>query len=350
LQQNKKKVIICPLDWGLGHASRMIPVVHRYLAGGHVVILGVSGKSGDLLKSTFPELLCIPLPSPAIRYTGKGKWLIPLLLCQMPGMILSAIKEHRRIQNIVEEHHMDTIVSDNRYGLFCRQAYCIFVTHQVSPVLPLLLRWAEYPVYRIIRNIIHRYNECWIPDNSDQELNLSGKLSHRFKLPRNARYVGILSRFKALESEYIPELTERYELVFILSGPEPQLSNLYELFLTLALKIRKKILIITGFKQEFRPFEIPEDGQITLVSHLEPLPFSQVLIHSRAIICRSGYSGIMDLVALGKTALLVPTPGQPEQEYLAEYLSQKGCFTRILQDELDENILMKYLNEQSVVK
>lgn len=350
MQPVKKKVVVCPLDWGLGHATRMIPVIYRYLNDGYQVVLGGSGKSGDLLRACFPELLFMTIPSPAVRYASRSFWLIPVVLIQFPGMILSAIREHRLIKKIIEEHQVDIVISDNRYGLFCKMAYSIFVTHQISPVLPRFLYWAEYPVYRIIRWIIEHFNECWIPDDPDHEKNLSGKLSHRFRLPRNTRYIGILSRFTALRSEKKPEIIEVFELVFILSGPEPQLGLFFELCVSLAMKIRRKILIITGLHTVSPFFKNPAYAHITLASHLDPLQFVQVLLNARAIICRSGYSGIMDLVTLGRTALLVPTPGQPEQEYLAEYLSLKGSFTRALQRELNEDSIQNYLERQPIVK
>jgi hypothetical protein len=326
----------------------MIPVIHCFLARGYQVILGGSGKSGELLKVSFPELLLIPVPSPVIRYSEKSRWLVPSLIRQFPAMVLSVFREHRHIKAIVEKYQLTIVVSDNRYGLFCKQAYCIFVTHQVSPVLPTLFRWAEYPLYLAIRIIIHQYNECWIPDYPDPDKNLSGKLSHRFLLPRNAKYIGILSRFRSMVVVKEPELSEKYELVIVLSGPEPQRSILYKLLMAWAITIQKKTLLITGLNQECQILKFSDHGPLSIVSHLDPQHFRQVLLNARVIICRSGYSGIMDLVALGKTALLVPTPGQPEQEYLAEYMTQKGFFMHIRQDDLDPDRLMKYMNEEFI--
>jgi hypothetical protein len=228
-------------------------------------------------------------------------------------------------------------------------AYCIFVTHQISPVLPSFFRWAEYPVYRIIRWIIEYYDECWIPDYSDSEKNLSGKLSHRFRLPLNAKYIGILSRFTALPVNG-PNIKGKFELVFVLSGPEPQLGVFYETCRKLALKTHLKSLIINGLRQDTTSDNNSVGELVSEVSHLDPLDFKQVLVHARAIVCRSGYSGIMDLITLGKTALLVPTPGQPEQEYLAGYLSSKRLFTCVPQDELNETIILDYMNRRLISK
>ncbi len=343
MQQNQQQVLVCPLDWGLGHASRMIPVIHHYRERGFQVMLGGSGKSGELLQVTFPGLQYIPLPSPNIRYAGKERWLIPVILLQLPRFALSMFREHRRLREIVKSHQVNVVISDNRYGLFCRQAYCIFVTHQVSPALPPFFRWAEYPLYRIIRRIIHQFDECWIPDYPDPHHNLSGKLSHRFTLPRNARYVGILSRFKNMRPNQEAPLGENYDLVMILSGPEPQRTALQESMTALAISLNKKTLIIAGLETGYRDQKNTDHPALSIVPHLDPPAFYHVLQHAGAIICRSGYSGIMDLAILGRTALLIPTPGQPEQKYLAEYLTTKGYFSQVCQKDLSPDFLRKYL-------
>jgi len=338
---NQHLVIVCPLDWGLGHASRMIPVIDHFMACGYRVILGGSGKSGELLKKAFPKLSFIQIPSPAIRYTGKGAWLIPSLVLQLPKMLFSAIREHYLIKKIVFANGVDIIVSDNRYGLFCKHAHSVIVTHQISPVLPPMLRWAEYPLYFVIRTILLQFNECWIPDYADAQQNLSGKLSHRFRLPKNARFVGLLSRFNQKNVPKERPSSEKYELVVVLSGPEPQLGIFYDLIIRQVLAIPYKTLVISGLREI--PNRLPEThhSQLTIVSHLEPGQFGFAMLHADIIVCRSGYSGIMDLVALGKTAILVPTPGQTEQQYLARYLSKKGWFSCLTQHELCLGYVMK---------
>lgn len=341
MSQKQSLVLVCPLDWGLGHASRMIAVIDHFISLGSQVILGGSGKSGELLKTTFPQLPFIQIPSPVIRYSRKGQWLIPALMLQLPSLIFSVVREHLLIKKIVLARGINIIVSDNRYGLFCRHAHSIFVTHQISPVLPSLLRWAEYPLYLIIRTVILQFDECWIPDYADPHQNLSGILSHRYKLPENARFVGILSRFNLKSWRKQEPFAEKYALVVVISGPEPQSGIFNALLLRQILTLSHKTLIISGFMHS--PLPIAENGHVLLtqIPHLEPDQFGQVLLHADHIVCRSGYSGIMDLVALGLTALLVPTPGQPEQQYLAEYLSGKGWFSWIRQHTLDLSGLMK---------
>jgi hypothetical protein len=322
----------------------MIPVINRFITCGYQVMLGGTGKSGELLKTTFPQLPFVLIPSPVIHYAGKRKWLILSLIMQLPKILLSTVREHYMIKKIVIANKVDIIVSDNRYGLFCRHVHSIFVTHQISPVLPAILRWTEYPLYLIIRAIILQYDECWIPDYADSQYNLSGMLSHRFKLPGNACYVGILSRFDSKYMRKGDSSYERYDLVVVLSGPEPQLGIINEISICQALTITQKTLIISGWRKS--PISLKETSykHLTIVSHLEPDQFSHAVSNAGLVICTSGYSGIMDLVVLKKTAILVPTPGQTEQEYLAGYLSNKGWFSCVTQHDLDLQNLMKNKN------
>jgi len=332
-------VLICPLDWGLGHASRMIPVINRLTSAGNTVTLGGSGMSGKLLRLTFPDLAYISIPSIKIRYCGQGIGLVFSLIAQLPAMIFSAWREHRLLQKAVTRFRIDEVISDNRYGLYCRHTHNIFVTHQISPVLPRFFHWAEYPLYRFIRNRINRFQECWIPDYADAN-NLTGKLSHRFKLPYNANFIGPLSRFS--ESPGISESPEfeKYHLVIVLSGPQPQLKSFSSLIIQQAYKLQVKVLVITGLQDPISRSD-KNNERLKVVSHLPPAEFRSALLQADLIICRSGYSSIMDLVALGKSAVLVPTPGQTEQEYLAQYLSGKRMFRQIRQSEINLSELIQ---------
>jgi UDP:flavonoid glycosyltransferase YjiC (YdhE family) len=317
----------------------MIPVINRLTNDGNRVTLGGSGKSGKLLRHTFPDLAYISIPSVNIRYCGQGMWLVLSLIIQLPAMIFSAFREHHLLHKAVIRFGIDEVISDNRYGLYCRHTYNIIVTHQISPVLPRFFHWAEYLLYRFIRNRINRFQECWIPDYADAN-NLTGKLSHRFKLPENAKYIGILSRFSANPGiSEIPEF-QKYHLVIILSGPQPQLKRFSSLIIQQACKVQAKVLVITGL-QDTIPRSDENQERLKIVPHLPPAEFRSALLQADTIICRSGYSSIMDLIALGKSAVLVPTPGQTEQEYLAQYLSGKKMFKQVSQSELDLSDLIQ---------
>jgi predicted glycosyltransferase len=331
-------LLVSPLDWGLGHASRMIPLIGKFLQDGHIVILAGTGRSAELLKLTFPGLKFISLPSHTIQM-GSGKYSFFKLICQIPAMAFSAFREHRLLRKIVLNENVDIVVSDNRYGLYCREAWSVLITHQISPVLPQAIRWLEFPLYLIICKLIQRFDQCWVPDYPDPVDNLSGKLSHRFRAPSNARFIGILSRFSHVSTPVEWEPSLRYELAVVLSGPEPQVSLFEKQICTQLLGTKKSAILIRGIRNKPDKTDylrnIDNFRGICQVSHLETNAFTQVLQQADWVISRSGYSSIMDYIALQISAVLVPTPGQSEQEYLAEWLSEKGWFTCVRQDHLD---------------
>lgn len=325
MKDNKLTVLACPLDWGLGHASRMIPLIRQMILSGYHVILAGNGNSLALLLAEFPTLDHALLPSMTIRYSG-GSSQIFKILSQIPRMLLTIRKEHRHLRRLISLHSIDILISDNRYGMHNQNIHTILITHQISPILPAWIRLLEYPLYVFIRMFVSKFDECWIPDFASSNYNLTGDLSHRFKIPVNAKFIGLLSRFAGKSDTSLPQMTYKYELVVILSGPEPQKSMLFDLIIDQLQQITLKTLVVCGFSQ-FPELTSFQKKYITCVPHMPTDQLFKVLLHADAIICRPGYSGIMDLVALRKPAILIPTPGQPEQEYLAEHITQRGFFT-----------------------
>lgn len=306
----------------------MIPVIQKQLDAGHNVILGGSGKSGELLKKRFNNLLYLEVPSYSIKYPSKALWLPLIVFLQLPFFFLSIIREHFYLRQIVKKHRIHTVISDNRYGLFSFATKNIIITHQLSPVFSSYLKIARYPVYLLIRILLSRFDECWIPDFAGSE-NLTGRLSHQYPLPRKTSFIGPLSRF-SLKNKTV-ECIVSYDLVIILSGQQPELGNFTREVLRQVSGINVKTLIISGLQKDI----FFASNTITVRDHLEDPEFQSVLMNAGMIICRAGYSSIMDLVTLNKTAILIPTPGQPEQEYLAVWLKERGCFRFISQKELD---------------
>lgn len=333
-------VLICPLDWGLGHASRVIPLVKHYIKAGYRVILGGSGKSGELLQTIFKDIPFLLFPSVAIRYPFRANLFFLNIFLQLPAFLYSALRDHFQLKKNVEFHGINIVISDNRYGLFYKSVRSIIITHQISPVLPGFLRWAEYPVHLILKYIINNFDECWIPDYPGDK-NLSGKLSHRYTLPKNARYVGLLSRFSVFKGN---GRSEHYDGVIILSGLQPELRRLTYKMIDQATKSSFKILIICGF-QEIQYKASATRSDLEVVSHLEPVEFRNAIENSSVVICTAGYSGIMDLVEIGKPAILIPTRGQTEQEYLARYLDTIRLFIRMKESKINLNDLDNYIKK-----
>jgi len=338
-------ILVCPLDWGLGHAARCIPIIRKLLARGHKVIICADRRPLSLLQTEFPSLEFIRLPGFAVTYPDSG-WMALKMVAQTPRLIVSSIRENRQLNRIIRESKIDAVISDNRFGLFTRRARCIYITHQLWIKCPPGLAWLEPLLHRLHRWIIGLYDECWIPDFPG-EPNLSGDLSHRGKLPANAHFIGPLSRFskatasllETAGSEHPPLLPpasgggELYDLLVILSGPEPQRTLFERQVLAQAGRLAGRVLIVQG-KPEDKAARRRE-ANLDIVPHLPTAEMQREIQSAQVILARPGYSTIMDLTVLGKPAILVPTPGQTEQQYLADKFSRAGIYYCEQQSELN---------------
>lgn len=308
----KLKILVCPLDWGLGHATRCIPIIRYLLLKNAEVIIASDGRPYELLKKEFPHLELIRFSGYEVTYPSEGSMAIKMLL-SVPKILAGIYKEHQALKELIHNKKIDAVISDNRFGSWNKKVYSIFITHQVMIKAP----FAEKFLYRINRYFINKYNECWIPDIAGEN-NFSGDLSHKYPVPANAKYIGLLSRMEN-KSEY-KDL--KYDLFIILSGPEPQRTIFEKLIVEQLRNTILKTLVVQGVSEKQERKNISES--IEIISHLNSIEMQDAMVASKIILCRSGYSSIMDIAILRKKAIFVPTPGQTEQEYLAGYFMQQG--------------------------
>lgn len=316
--QKPKTILISPLNWGLGHAVRDIPLIHKLIASNYKVIIATEGASAQLLKKEFPQLHHLELKSFKINYPKKNSFVLKMLL-QIPKILLGIRKEHKQVQKMIKQYNIDLIISDNRYGVYSKEVPSIFITHQIFIQLPIQIKFLEGIVYKLQQLNTSRFSKLLIPDFKE-EINLTGKLSHKQKLSAKYNFIGILSQF-----QYKKEETEKHtnDILVILSGPEPQRSILQKKILEQLNKTKKKVIIVLGKPGN----EISTiNSNIEIISHLPRKKMQEVILSSKVIISRAGYTTIMDLIKLQKTAILIPTPSQTEQEYLANYLNNKNLF------------------------
>jgi uncharacterized protein (TIGR00661 family) len=315
---NIRTVLVAPLDWGLGHATRCIPIIRGLLEQGLTVILAAEGAQANLLQQEFPALTCLPLPGYRVVYSQTGAGLGFTMLRQTPRLMRVIREEHEWLDSVIDEHGIDLVISDNRYGLYSKKIPCVFITHQLTIKAP--FRWLEKLLRQINYRYINRFTVCWVPDAEGPD-NLAGKLSHPKKLPRiPVRYIGLLARFQRQEKP------KEYDFCILLSGPEPQRTLLEEMIVPGLAGIHGKIVLVRGKPGSTENIAAPE--QVTVFNHLNTQELQELVQKSRFIVSRSGYTTVMELVSLGKKAILIPTPGQTEQEYLAgrlEYLNY--CFS-----------------------
>jgi uncharacterized protein (TIGR00661 family) len=322
-----KTILVCPLDWGLGHATRDIPIIRHYIQNGDKVILAGYGASLQVLRTEFPQLQWVNLPGFKVSYTRSSYQLLKLLF-QVPVFLWWIKREHHLLNVLVNQIKPDLIISDNRYGLWHPSTPSILITHQLQLMVPGWLSISKPVLRKKIQKWIERFNECWVPDYKAFSDSLAGELSHPPSIPANVKYIGWLSRFiNSCPTQH----DSNYDIVAIVSGPEPQRSLFEEILLKLLKDETRKTLLIGGQPNISKTLQL---GNINRVNHLPSAEMENALKNARHIVCRAGYTGIMDLIQLKKNALLVPTPGQTEQEYLAKYLSDKKLFNSIPQKNL----------------
>lgn len=318
------KVLIAPLDWGLGHATRCIPIIQSFLALGSEVVLAAAGPQAQILKQQFPQLTLLPLPGYAVRYSKKGTTLALRLLLQAPRILKIIREEYLWLKHVQKIHQFNLIVSDNRFGLWHHAVPSIFITHQLQIQIP--NSWLEKKIQRINYKYIQRFQQCWIPDSN--EPSLAGNLSHPQVLPDlPMHYMGPISRMQQLDSSI------QYKYCFLLSGPEPQRSILEKLILTQIDQLDAACLLIRGLPGAQQTLSATKN--CTIVQHAATDELMQLLASSEYIICRSGYTSLMELMAMQRKMILIPTPGQTEQQYLADYFMQQGWGFAATQDSLD---------------
>ena len=340
-----KRILISPLNWGMGHASRSILLIRQLKEAGFKVILAADGAAYYLLTSVFPDLKIVRLPFCRIRYSVHLPALWKIFF-SLPCIMRSLKEEHKRTAEIVREYAIDLIVSDNRYGVYHPDVPSFLVIHQLQPRLSRRLSFLSSILFRWYSKHLLKFDRLWIPDYKD-EPTLAGELSHPTVMPEalkeKSHYVGIMSRFMIPENCREYPVKKIFEVVVVLSGPEPQRSVLEKILIR---KLRKKpwqVLIIRGIPWKKQGGTMY--GNIKLVSHLPPNLFYTYLKKADYIISRAGYSSIMDLVTVGKSALLIPTPGQTEQEYLADHLAAGGYFVTMSQQDINVEGAFKKLKK-----
>lgn len=313
---SKPRILVAPLDWGLGHATRCIPIINELISLNCEVFLAADKHTFSLLQKEFPSTVILRLKGYNVSYSRNRIWLPLKILQQVPKIIWNVCKENQWLNRMINQYNFDAVISDNRFGLYSGKVPCIYITHQ------LMIRTGNFFSEKIAQKIhyffIKKFTACWVPDT--EQNGLAGLLSHPSKIPFNVKYIGPLSRFHSIKNK-----EKKYDLMFSISGPEPQRSIWEEIILNQLINFRGNAIVIRGLPSNVDEIQ-SHNKMIHIVNHLAGSEFNQAIEESEIIISRSGYTTIMDLIKLNKRAVLVPTPGQTEQEYLAQYLMDQKYF------------------------
>jgi len=315
-----KNILVAPLNWGLGHATRCIPIINELIKNNYNPIIATDGVALALLKKEFPDLLALELPSYHIEYAKKGKNFKWKLLQNSPNTINAIVSEKKVVKKWVSEYNLSGIISDNRLGVYSKKVPSVFITHQIR-VMSGKTTWISSKIHQ---KLIKKYTECWVPDVEGFP-NLSGKLGHVKKFNVNLKYIGVLSR---LEKEVVPEI---YDLMVIISGPEPQRTLLEEKLISELNEFSKPVLFVKGKVEAEQKIE--KIDNIVFYNFMTSDELQKAFNCSNKVLCRSGYTTVMDLAKLEKKAFFIPTPGQFEQEYLAKLYHEVNLVPTASQDD-----------------
>jgi len=275
-----------------------------------------------VLIKEFPEIEYKELEGYELRYATKGWLTIFYIFLQIPKILIKINRENRWLKGLLLDNKVDFIVSDNRYGFYSSKIPSIFITHQLSIRTGLGL-WADKFIRFFNYRSINKFSACWVPDWASNE-NLAGSLAHPTKLPAiPVQWLGGLSRFEPC----IQQMKEKTEILIVLSGPEPQRTLLEKKILDEAILISRPFVLVRGLPGNTEALNTP--AHIKVFNYLPTNELNNYLCNAGYVISRSGYTSIMDYMKLGVKAILIPTPGQTEQQVLAIHLQQSNlavCF------------------------
>jgi uncharacterized protein (TIGR00661 family) len=341
--QRNPCILLAPLDWGLGHTTRCIPIISYFLANGCDVILAGDHHQLALLKNEFPSLRLVYLRGYELKFSNNRLKTIVKIFLQIPKILAAIRRENRWLQRFAMEKRIDAIVSDNRYGFFSNQIYSVFITHQLTIKTP-FGNLSESILRKLNYQFIFRFKECWVPDTKEPG-SLAGELANPPSVPPfPVYYIGNLSRFTAR-----PEPEKKTFVLIMISGPEPQRSIFERRILEQTASLIFPVHIVRGLPGN-QP-ELPEtSSNVIIENHSQGSSLQQLISEASFIISRPGYTTVMEMLSCGKQCIFIPTPGQTEQEYLGKHLAKKGYSLYASQSDFRLSRLLKEAEDFTFVK
>lgn len=315
----KKRILVAPLDWGLGHATRCIPIIQALIERNAEVILAADERPAQLLKKEFPELRHVRYPGYGMHYPVNGNMAWSMFR-QLPKLFRGISEEHHMLARIIDEERIDAVISDNRWGAYSPKIPSIYVVTQLRVLMSSYLWWGQSIVDKANQRMISYFNEIWIPD-VDSPDNILGDLAPRSLAHERTYYIGTLSRMKRVEPK-----KKQLDILVILSGLEPQRTVLEELIIHQLKATTLRAVVVRGTPEVNESIDLTDT--LTVVSAMTADQLSNAIASAHLVVARSGHSTIMDLSHLGTNAVFIPTPQQTEQEYLARRLkAQRICYS-----------------------
>jgi len=321
------KIIYGVCSWGLGHATRSLPVIRKLIEENNELTIISNDRSLELLKKELGNNLeYYDIPDYPMLLSENSRQFMAKSFVYWPMFIKRMESGLQKLKKILEKRKCDKIISDGRYDIYSRKIPSFFISHQIRIMNPLRIKMFERGSEIFNLFFFKRFAAVLVPDYKEDDL--SGDLSHNLhRIDENKLYyVGILSDFKKKKTN------KNIDYLISLSGPEPQRTLLENKLLSQIDNLSGEIVVTLGKIEKQDNFNKKNIQTYSFLTKGERIDF---LNRTKLVISRSGYSTIMDLAVIGIKALMVPTPGQVEQEYLGQYHNKKGTFYSVSQNEIN---------------
>jgi uncharacterized protein (TIGR00661 family) len=325
-----KRILVSPLSWGLGHATRDLPIIRHLLDRGHEVTVAACGRAFSLLQRELPQCEFVKLDDYPSPYSA-GRYFVPKFLAMAPLMLWAIEMESLHVRKILRHKKFDMILSDNRFRVRSRHIPSFVIAHQLRFMTPPAVHYMDFVTEFFNYLYLSPFDRIIVPDVADETTNLAGRLAHQMHWLKNSKkvyYAGIIS------SVTKRTVAQDIDLFISISGPEPQRSQLEKIILDRVGDLKAGRIVITLGKPEVKETRQLSD-RITVHGFLDRDGQGEMMNRAQLVVCRSGYTTVMELAELGKKALFIPTPGQTEQEYLGRYYAERGYFHSVSQYDLD---------------
>lgn len=319
----------------MGHTTRCLPLIQCLLDLGCIPVFAGNDAQKEIATSRFPSIETTTLNGYRVGYSRIAWWFMPRLLMQVPKVWLRIVQEHQWLKQAATALRLDGVISDNRYGLYHSNLPCVIMTHQLRILSGLGSFWDD-SVQQVNYRLLNRFDQTWVVDVA-QAPGLSGDLAHPAKLPTSATYIGLLSHLLS------PTLERRSKptgdaILILLSGPEPQRTLLHDRLWEQLKTINRPVFFVAGNRDAKLVGPIPPHVQF--FPQVDSRLLNTLLDQTSTVVCRSGYSTLMDLTLWDKEVILIPTPGQTEQAYLADLHASVGKHRHAHQEKIDLNIAL----------
>jgi hypothetical protein len=323
-------IAVAVLHWGLGHATRSAQFITELENLGFHPLIVSSGAALEWLSARFPHLPAESLTDPDIQYGKHGPDLWWRLLRKGPAFFRRIQEEKQRAKILFDRYpSIQACISDHCLGFYAPEKPSILLAHQLN--LPVRLPGIQ----AFYKTMLRPFHQIWVPDVAE-EPTWSGKLSHPSPCPEKTKYIGLLPHFQET-------LGEAKHVLILLSGPEPQRSLLEKALVAhWPADMDYPVCCIRGTT---KPATTNFPSHWKILNRASTEEVKKAIRHASGVVARNGYTTLMDLAYTPLPVLFIPTPGQPEQQYLAGLHGDKPFWTHMQQAQINQAILKNWLEK-----